>query len=114
MAEFPIESFLIDPVPAEQDQKSHHAWRQLLHESLNAFVKRHRTGHVTTTGGSATETFEVPGVQSDDAIMAQMRNQGSNNVSIVSATCQTDGFAVTFSGDPGSDHDLSYFIIQRG
>lgn len=65
-----------------------------------------------TIGGSATEIFAYPGIENEDWMFAQMVNNGTNNVTIISISPGVDQFTVVFSGNPGNDTQF-YFMSLR-
>jgi len=59
---------------------------------------------VTTAGGSATEALTVAGVTTASKIIATLKDDGSNNITIKTAKATGDNaVTVVFSGDPGND-----------
>lgn len=68
---------------------------------------------VTTVGGAAAEAITVTGaVAATDRAFVQMVDNGTNNVTIVSAVVTTNTLTVTFSGDPGSDTIINYQLVR--
>jgi len=68
---------------------------------------------VTTVGGAAAEAITVTGaVAATDRAFVQMVDNGTNNVTIVSAVVTTNTLTVTFSGDPGADTIINYQLIR--
>ena len=58
----------------------------------------------TTAGGSATEAITVTGVTTSSKIIATLKDDGSNNVTIKTAKATgANTVTVVFSGDPGND-----------
>lgn len=67
----------------------------------------------TTTGGAAAEAITVTGaVGATDRAFVQMVDDGTNNVTVVSAVVTNDTLTVTFSADPGNDAVINYQIIR--
>lgn len=68
---------------------------------------------VTTAGGAAAEVITVTGaVAATDRAYVQMVDNGTNNVTIVSAVVTTNTLTVTFSGDPGADTIINYQLVR--
>ena len=66
----------------------------------------------TTTGGAAAEAITVTGALNTDLAFVQLVNDGTNNVSVLSAVVTADTLTVTFSADPGNDAVINYQIIR--
>lgn len=67
----------------------------------------------TTTGGAAAEAITVTGaVAATDRAFVQMVDDGTANVTIVSAVVTNNTLTVTFSADPGNDVVINYQIIR--
>ena len=59
---------------------------------------------VTTAGGAASEALTVAGVTTASKIIATLKDDGSNNVTIKTAKATgSNAVTVVFSGDPGND-----------
>lgn len=70
-------------------------------------------GRPTTVGGAAGENFVVAGSLTTDEVFAQMRDNGTNNVTIIQAVISVNGtMTITFSADPGNDAIFSYQVIR--
>lgn len=67
---------------------------------------------VTTVGGSATEAFTVNGVAATDLVFVQVKNDGTNNRTVLSAAATLNTITVVFSGDPGADLVLYYQVLR--
>lgn len=67
---------------------------------------------IITTGGSATETFSVPGVLGTDLIFTQLQAEGSTPRTILVADTLTDQIRLVFSGDPAADHHFFYEVTR--
>lgn len=65
-------------------------------------------GKHTTTGGNATETFTVTGLASTDVILATLQAKGGTPRTILTVAPTTDTVTLVFSGDPSTDHVVSY------
>lgn len=69
-------------------------------------------GQLTTVGGSPTEVFTVTGANPGDFILTQLVNDGTNNVSILSADVTgVNQITVVFSADPGNDAIFNYAVF---
>ena len=66
----------------------------------------------TTTGGAAAEAITVTGALATDLAFVQLVNDGTNNVSVLSAAVTADTLTVTFSADPGADAIIYYQIVR--
>lgn len=70
-------------------------------------------GTFTTLGGDANESITVSGVLTTDNIDVSVSTAGATPRSIVSARCAVNGtIAVVLSGDPSTDHILSYRVLR--
>ena len=69
-------------------------------------------GQPTTVGGAAAEAITVTGALNTDLAFVQLVNDGTNNVSILSAVVTADTLTVTFSADPGNDAVINYQIVR--
>lgn len=66
----------------------------------------------TTTGGAAAEVIPVVGAVAGDKVIVSLYDNGTANVSIVSAVAGTDQITVTFSADPGNDTIIAYEVLR--
>jgi len=66
----------------------------------------------TTVGGAAAEVIAVVGALPTDKVIVSLYDNGTANVSIVSAVAGTDQITVTFSADPGNDTVIAY-VVKR-
>lgn len=69
-------------------------------------------GVLTTAGGNAAETFKVRGMNVNDIVLVTLHTQGSGSRTLTKAVPVKNGFTVTFSGDPSSDHKISYAVYR--
>lgn len=69
-------------------------------------------GQPTTVGGAAAEAITVTGALNTDLAFVQLVDDGTNNVSVLSAVVTADTLTVTFSADPGNDAVINYQIIR--
>ena len=67
---------------------------------------------VTTVGGSATEAFTVTGVAATDLVFVEVKDDGTNNRTVLSAAATLNTLTVTFSGDPGADLVFYYQVLR--
>lgn len=66
----------------------------------------------TTTGGAAAEAITVTGALATDLAFVQLVDDGTNNVSVLSAAVTADTLTVTFSADPGADAVINYQLLR--
>lgn len=69
-------------------------------------------GQHTTVGGGAAEAITVTGALVTDLAFVQLVDDGTNNVSVLSAAVTADTLTVTFSADPGNDAVINYQLIR--
>lgn len=69
-------------------------------------------GKHTTAGGSATEAFTVTGVADTDIVVATLDTKGGTPVTIVTSQPTLNTVTVVFSGDPSTDHVVSYVVYR--
>jgi len=67
---------------------------------------------VTTVGGAAAEAFTVTGVAATDLIFAQIKDNGTSNVTLLQAVPTTNTLTFTFSANPGNDTVLYYQVLR--
>lgn len=67
---------------------------------------------VTTVGGAAAEAFTVTGVAATDLVFAQIKDNGTSNVTLLQAVPTTNTLTFTFSADPGNDTVLYYQVLR--
>lgn len=66
----------------------------------------------TTPGGSATESFAIPGLLTTDLAFTQIVAPGTNNVTILSATCFAGFLQINFSANPSNNCIFNYQILR--
>lgn len=66
----------------------------------------------TTVGGAAAEAINVVGVAATDLAFVQVKDNGTNNVTVLQAACTLNTLTVTFSADPGNDCIIYYQVIR--
>jgi len=69
-------------------------------------------GKRTTAGGSASEAFTVTGVAATDIVFVTIQTVGVTPRTIVSAAPTTNTVTIVFSGDPSTDHIVSYQALR--
>lgn len=69
-------------------------------------------GKHTTTGGSATEAFTVAGVAATDIVIATIQREGGTPQTLLSSAPTTNTITLIFSGDPSTDHIVSYQVLR--
>lgn len=67
---------------------------------------------VTTVGGAAAEAFTVTGVAATDLVFAQIKDNGTSNVTLLQAVPTTNTLTFTFSANPGNDTVLCYQVVR--
>tara|TARA_R110002124_G_scaffold284336_1_gene461430 strand:- start:567 stop:857 length:291 start_codon:yes stop_codon:yes gene_type:complete len=74
-----------------------------LSSAVNA-VLANQAVEVTTVGGAASEALGVSGVTTGSKIIATLKDNGTNNITILTAKATSANVVtVVFSGDPGND-----------
>lgn len=66
----------------------------------------------TTVGGAAAEAISVPGVLASDVVICSLAAKGATPRTILTAATTADTITVTFSGDPSTDHVVSYVVFR--
>lgn len=67
-------------------------------------------GTHTTAGGDATESITVTGAVATDKALVYVSTVGSTPRTVSAYTCASDAITVTMSGDPSTDHVLTYMV----
>lgn len=75
-------------------------------------VRFHIVKSKTTVGGSDTEQFYAPGARKGMLAIAQISSVGASPVYVVAASCEQDNISIKFSGNPSSDHKVTYAIFH--
>jgi len=71
------------------------------------------SGEYTTTGWAATEAATIVGVLVGDIVIASLKDNWTNNVTLLTSTENTaDTIDFTFSADPGNDAIVSYIVLR--
>lgn len=66
----------------------------------------------TTVGGAATEVITLAGVVATDRVQVTLANDGTNNVSVLSAFTGVGNVSVVFSADPGNDAIINLLVTK--
>lgn len=69
----------------------------------------------TTVGGAATESFSTgafANILATDRIHVQLVNDGTNNVSVLSASTAAGSASVVFSANPGNDTIINILVLR--
>lgn len=69
-------------------------------------------GEFTTAGGDANESISVPGALASDLAFVFMKDDGATPRTIIAAASGTDAIDVIFSGDPSTDHTVTYMLLR--
>lgn len=69
-------------------------------------------GTHTSAGGDATESITVSGALSTDIAIVTLKTAGATPRTITTATAATDAITVVLSGDPSTDHVISYVLLR--
>lgn len=69
-------------------------------------------GTHVTVGGSTAETINLAGVVGTDIATVMVHTRGGTPITVDSAATGTDTIGVTMSGNPGTDHVLSYIVMR--
>jgi hypothetical protein len=69
-------------------------------------------GEFTTAGGDANETITVTGALATDLVHVTLHTKGASPVTILTASASADQIDVVMSGDPSTDHVLTYSVLR--
>lgn len=69
-------------------------------------------GSFTTAGGDANETITVTGATGTDIAIVTLSAKGGTPRTILTAAANTDAIDLVFSGDPSTDHTVSYMVLR--
>ena len=69
-------------------------------------------GTHTTAGGDANESITVSGALSTDIAIVTLKTAGATPRTITTAAAATNAINVVMSGDPSTDHVLSYVVLR--
>lgn len=86
------------------------ALAQQLDAAQSHFVKF--AARYTTVGGAAAEAIAVAGLLSTDLVFVRIVDDGTLNRTLVGWTAAANVLTVTFSGNPGNDEIIEYFVLR--
>ena len=69
-------------------------------------------GEFTTAGGDADETITVSGLLATDLVFVNVHTAGATPRTVVDASASAGQIDVDMSGDPSTDHVLSYMALR--
>lgn len=69
-------------------------------------------GEFTTAGGDADEAITVAGMLATDLVFVNVQTAGATPRTIVDAAAAAGQINVDMSGDPSTDHVLSYMVLR--
>lgn len=69
-------------------------------------------GEFTTAGGDANESATITGVLATDKVVASIKDNGTNNVTLLQSATGSGKVDFTMSADPGTDCIISYMVIR--
>jgi hypothetical protein len=69
-------------------------------------------GEFTTAGGDANETITVSGALATDLVHVTLHTAGSTPRTITTASASAGQIDVVMSGDPSTDHVLTYSVLR--
>lgn len=69
-------------------------------------------GSFTTLGGDANEAITVSGATSADIAIVSLQVKGGTPRTILTAVAATNAINVVMSGDPSTDHVISYMLLR--
>jgi hypothetical protein len=69
-------------------------------------------GKHTTAGGSASEAITVTGVEATDLVFVVLETAGNTPRTILTSKATANTITVVFSGDPSTDHIVSYQVLR--
>ena len=69
-------------------------------------------GTQTTAGGDAAETITVANAAATDICLCTLETEGSTPVTLDAAASAAGQINVTMSGDPSTDHIISYCLLR--
>ncbi len=84
-------------------------------DGLAAVAATHRViagGTFTTVGGDASEAITVSGALATDFPVVVVKTAGATPRSIVAQTAASNAINLTMSGDPSTDHVLTYLLFR--
>jgi hypothetical protein len=69
-------------------------------------------GKFTTAGGDANEQATVAGVVATDIVIASLQDKGASPVTLLTAKAGTGVIDFIMSGNPSTDHIISYVVLR--
>lgn len=69
-------------------------------------------GEATTAGGAAAEDISLSGVLASDLCICTLQAKGATPRTILTAATDADKITVTWSGDPSTDHVVTYLVLR--
>lgn len=69
-------------------------------------------GQFTTAGGDADEVIPVSGMLATDAVFVSVETKGATPRTLVESKAAANQIEVELSGDPSTDHVLSYMVVR--
>ena len=69
-------------------------------------------GEFTTVGGDANEAIASVGVLATDLVLVNLHTVGAAPRTILTAVAAADAINVVMSGDPSTDHVLTYAVLR--
>lgn len=82
-------------------------WKRITPSHVVVFA-----GEFTTAGGDANEAITVTGALATDLVHVTMHTKGASPVTILQAQADADVINVVMSGDPSTDHVLTYSVLR--
>lgn len=69
-------------------------------------------GEFTTVGGDANEAIAVSGALASDLVIVTLHTVGATPRTVLTAQAASGQINVVMSGDPSTDHVLTYLLIR--
>lgn len=69
-------------------------------------------GSFTTAGGDANEAITISGCLSSDFAMVTLKAKGATPRTILTAAAASGQINLVFSGDPSTDHVVTYLLFR--
>lgn len=69
-------------------------------------------GEFTTVGGDADEAITVTGAAGTDLVLVSLKTKGSTPRTILTAAAATNAINIVMSGDPSTDHVITYMVLR--
>lgn len=71
-----------------------------------------KAGNFTTAGGDANESISLTGALATDIAFVVLKTAGAVPRTILTSAAATNAINVVLSGDPSTDHVLSYQLLR--